>query len=442
MKKIMLIFLFILSTTFNCSAEQQLYPVEDNGNFGYIDNNGNMILSPQWEMASNYNSGYAIVGKNGQYESGLIDIQGNLCVEMEYNIEHQNGIYILRKPNGQYDLFGFFDPLSKTLVYPQYDFISHSHASKNSSLILAMKNYTIGFLDRFSGTLVIPFCYNEPADQAQFRNGLSLVVTAQETENGIELSYHLITEQNKKISFPHNYQAYSSVFHKISEEKVVLIDPQSGLFGFGKIDGTIVCNPQFDNVYIFSEGYAAICSNGLWGHIDENGKVIVEPCYDLYYGDDAPYGYEFSNGIAIVPLIDRFIAIDYQGNVLFEMNYENQFGNYTEIFPFQDNGLAFCKIDNHYGLINSAGEFIVPPIWQFDVPLSNDSFSSGLEAVSVDGKYGYINQNGIIQIDCQYEYAQNFSGELALVVIDGKKAYIDRTNNIIWMEQPYYLLGE
>ena len=57
------------------------------------------------------------------------------------------------------------------------------------------------------------------------------------------------------------------------------------------------------------------------------------------------------------------------------------------------------------------------------------SFSEGFAAVSLKGKYGYIDKIGNEVIPIKYDYAWSFSESLAEVNLNGKWGYIDKTGN-------------
>jgi hypothetical protein len=60
-------------------------------------------------------------------------------------------------------------------------------------------------------------------------------------------------------------------------------------------------------------------------------------------------------------------------------------------------------------------------------------FSEGLASVLVDGKWGYIDKTGQIEIEPQFKTAIKFGGGLALVEIDDKNwGYIDRKGIFVW----------
>ena len=58
-------------------------------------------------------------------------------------------------------------------------------------------------------------------------------------------------------------------------------------------------------------------------------------------------------------------------------------------------------------------------------------FSDGLARVKQNGKYGYIDKNGKMVIQPQFNDARNFSDGLAMVRQNGKYRYIDKSGNMI-----------
>lgn len=64
--------------------------------------------------------------------------------------------------------------------------------------------------------------------------------------------------------------------------------------------------------YIFSEGLSEKIEDGHFGYIDQTGKMVIAPQFDFAY-------------------------------------------------PFQKNGMALVIVDLKYGLINTSGDFLLPP---------------------------------------------------------------------------------
>lgn len=98
---------------------------------------------------------------------------------------------------------------------------------------------------------------------------------------------------------------------------------------------------------------------------------------------------------------------------------------YEEARDFSE-GLGLVKVNGKWGYINKNGVYEIEPQY-----INADPFSEGLACVERDGQYGYINSKNEIMIEFQYNFAASFSEGLAHVMIDRKWGYIDKSNKII-----------
>jgi TPR repeat protein len=71
---------------------------------------------------------------------------------------------------------------------------------------------------------------------------------------------------------------------------------------------------------------------------------------------------------------------------------------YSEFYEFNDDGIAVVSIDGQFGYVNKAGVEIIKP--QFDKAFD---FFFNYAAVVKSGKYGLIDQKGIVVIDFMYQ---------------------------------------
>lgn len=418
------IIIYLLTMSCSVFAEESLYPIRNNGCYGYIDVQGNIKIEPQWEYASYFQDGYAIVGNGGQYENGLIDAEGNIIVPLEYMIDYQGGIYIVIGDYDSCSKYGFFDPLNQTFIAPQYQYITNNHA-RNNNLILVEDDGKFGYVDRRNGKMEISPIYDEPVFQAQFQDGYAITSTLLKCDDGISFEFHLITESGDEIVFPSNIYLVADVFCGISEGRVIIQDRMTGLYGFCDMAGNITVDPQYEMVCNYSEGYAAVLQKGLWGHIDYDGNSVQKCSFTLHAEDESELGYSFSNGIALLQTEDDHFAIDYSGNILFRIECD-------AIYPFMDTGYAMFRNGYKYGLLNRTGEIIAYP--EYSVNDIAPHFSEGLLSVNKEKKFGFIDGMGVEKIEMQFDYASDFCNGLACVIINGKQAYIDYDGNIVWSE--------
>ena len=189
-------------------------------------------------------------------------------------------------------------------------------------------------------------------------------------------------------------------------------------------------NSEFGQVA--SRNLFRISVNNLWGYIDINGKVIIEPRF-LDAGD-------FHEGCSIVLLEKHWGCIDKTGKLLFTHDF-SEFkpnrvdGHYSEgllsVFSVEYIGdVPFKMFQEKYGYINKTGQLIIKPQFHYA-----KAFADGLAAVKVimtDGvKGGYIDTTGKIIIVPQFDEVNSFSEGMAGVKIGQKYGYIDKTGTIV-----------
>lgn len=237
----------------------------------------------------------------------------------------------------------------------------------------------------------------------------------------------------------------------------------NGKDGFIDRDGKIVIEPTFEKAYPFTDGLAAVQKQGAWGYIDTKGRVIIEPQFvsvGLFSEGLATFqdkrhpnkeGYidkigkvviepqfdtaeAFCNGVARVgsaTLKGRLLSMIADVGLECDYKYIDRTGKIVpappplhyatgepgELIPFRKGDLA--------GYLNAQGEVVIQP--QFEVA---SAFSEGLACVRKRGKIGYIDTRGEWVIPPRFQYANDFSEGLAGVPLgDAGWGFIDRAGN-------------
>lgn len=190
---------------------------------------------------------------------------------------------------------------------------------------------------------------------------------------------------------------------------------QKDKWGYIDLQGKIVINPQFATANYFNEGLALVSTGNKYGYIDKTGKYVINP--DFIRATD------FNEDIAfVVKENSEPIAINEKGEALFSLKQ-------AEIVEAFSEGLAaFAIIDKSsvdeeylYGFVDKKGkEFIKPQFKQIG------EFSGGLCNVqNKEGKWGFIDKNGIIKINFQFDYSTSFYDGKAAVKFGDKWGVID-----------------
>lgn len=186
---------------------------------------------------------------------------------------------------------------------------------------------------------------------------------------------------------------------------------------YGYIDGA--GNPitpvQFTRAGNFSQGRATVELNGETFDIGPGGRRLTEPTEPapetdyLEQGDlvrqNGKVGFRFSVGQAVVPA-----------------EYDEIRDNY--------NGLLFVRQGQHWGVLNSKGKQVQPV--QFDAIQTKAANGDALilPIVVKNGRYGYLDEQGKLLVEPQYQEASPFVAGVARVVTQaGQPGYIN-TNGV------------
>lgn len=143
------------------------------------------------------------------------------------------------------------------------------------------------------------------------------------------------------------------------------------LMGTGSF-GAWACEPStsvYDDDYDYHE---YDCSRGF---VDEIDEVVIPSEYDY---DEV---WDFSEGLAVVELDDRWGFIDTTGTVVIPLQYD-------EVWHFSE-GLAKVKKNNKWGFVDKRGKMVIS--LQYD---DASYFKNGKAKVKLRGETFYINKQG------------------------------------------------
>ena len=97
---------------------EDMNPIKgDNGLWGYLDRNGNIIIDYIFESARMFKDGHAVIELFGKY--GMIDVKGNYVISPKYEFMEpfSEGLALARKDRN----FGYIDCLGVVKIDFQYD---------------------------------------------------------------------------------------------------------------------------------------------------------------------------------------------------------------------------------------------------------------------------------------------------------------------------------
>ena len=168
---------------------------------------------------------------------------------------------------------------------------------------------------------------------------------------------------------------------------------ENGKKGFIDVNGEVKVLPVYDEVKGFGKnGLAAVKMDDLWGYVDTEGKMVIEPSY-LYADSFSTNGLGF-----VITQEGEVCCINDKGEVIIKTEY-NAFDVNCHIFPFDTNGLSQVSIDGKWGIMDEKGVMIIEPVFDSAVwPYDNDCF-----CIRLEGKAGIMDAQGEMRIPLIYD---------------------------------------
>lgn len=447
-------------------AGEPLYAIRDtNGLWGYIDNQGTLVIPGTFTNAEDFRGSYAIACQypegfvllegeeidplykldNGEYMKytgleGIIDASGKWVVDPEwFSIMSgdegpdfwggcDEGVYWLYRGNKN----GFFDILSGFFSGAIYDDVFFGLGETDTELIGVVMDGKAGFVRRSTGETVIPFRY-APSPGAYFCGDWCLVTSLENPEQKI-----IIDRQGRETPVPDQLMPSSDRFY---DGLLLIRDRSTGLYGYLDTEGRITIEPQFTEAYTFSEERAVVqTQDGNWALISRDGAFH-------YISSEEPAWYFCEHGLIpwFTSVKDSILFLNRDGAEAFTLRIEGLNG----IGSFKENGTAwyFIRTDSpeaepygmeSAGLFNDKGKILTPPVFLTNEETMDLEFSDSLLPVTelATLKSGYVDERGQWVIQPVNGYCQPFREELAKIDMDGDTGryviIIDRQGNRVY----------
>jgi WG containing repeat len=339
-----------------------LFVIIVNDKRGYIDRNGRIVIEPQFDGATSFSEGLAVIAtsENG-YAEGYIDSTGVIVIRPQFDkaTEFSEGLALVG-----------FDQSKKEIKIGNKTYITRS----------SHPSYRWGYIDRTGQYVASPFYPNALG----FSEGLAAVCLPEGKWGYIDKS--------GRIAIKPQFQSASSFSEGLA---CIMLNDK---YGFIDRTGKVVIDPQFTSPGSFSEGLAPVRMGGkalnpgfnmiigpLGGryvYIDKKGKERIT------LGTEVEAVAPFSEGLAAVELEGYWGFIDKTGKMVIAPNFGGQ--------PVFSEGLAsvIIKGGGGFGFIDKTGVVVLKPSFALA-----DNFRDGLAFVHdsldpADAKYGYIDKSG------------------------------------------------
>ena len=387
-----------------------LVAVSSDGGWGYVDINGKMAITPQFEKAYAFSdNGLALVKLDGYY--GFINTKGRYVInpiyQEAYSFDFGDELTVVKR-NQKY---GYVDDEGDEEIACQFE----AAYPFEYDLALVKISGRYGFIDD-DGHFIINPTY-EYADSFT-RSGIAIV--GHNTENGkrwacinrrgellTEYAYHVIEiKNNYVIAYDGTkYTVFNSKMKPIFSTELTIyaqgqFDPfeniNEGLipfrdenhkFGYMNLKGKIVIPAEYDILGNFYDGLALFRKDGKYGYINKKNKIVIENKFK--------FAERFSEGYAVISDNGEYGLINTKGEVVIKAKYsslgmvkngvcyfakadKSGFGyidlkereiisqqcseipSYSDnVYSCSDDGYIVIKQNEFYGIINKKGQFVV-----------------------------------------------------------------------------------
>lgn len=342
-----------------------LLPMQaENGQWGYVDMEGNMVIFPEYDEVGAFNQdgmAYARIGKL----VGYIDRSGNWVLG----------------PKAQAEYFGF-DKITRLEV--NQEAIQRAGLADNPP-----QGFTVcgnwGYVG-MDGNVVVPFRY-------RFLTLCDNGVYVAGCEEDGETKFGLLDKDGQPfLPFEYDYISENQSCGLMAFEK-------EGSCGFLSLDGKVAIGAKYDRVEDFSSfsGYAIVEENEKYGLIDCNGQEVVPPgyeyCFPAYYSEEERNKkdpiYFFSNEI------EEIVIYNVAAGFFFPEKYD-QVGDAL----YGAEGLIMAQQSGgKWGILDSGGNTVIDfkydTLWYFN--------EHGQTEAGLKGRYGILDRDGKIVVPFKYD---------------------------------------
>lgn len=234
----------------------------------------------------------------------------------------------------------------------------------------------------------------------------NMVVKSGEVYTVVDSSGNKLLESIYKEITPFFKDGYART---VSERGNVIFIDKDGLTRIAPDD-------EYTNIGIMINSRIAASMNGKYGYLDQEGEQATE----FIWEDITAF-----NQIGFAKQNGKWAIINEKGKEKTDYIFEDVITDEYGIGCRQSR--AFVKQNGKYQIISSKGKEVGS--LQFD---DAKLFTrNGYAAVCNSNKWGFVNEDGELVIDFQYEDAKSFSNGMAAVFVEGKWGYIDEENNLI-----------
>lgn len=393
------------------------FTVYTNGKWGVINSKGDTIIKPEYEetiiIPDNskdvFICTYDVDYVTGSYKSKVINSKGEEIItgydtikalenyDSNNNLWYETDALVVSK-EGKYGLVDF---KGKELLKCEYDSIQALKGVKNS--ILVVKDSKYGLVDHIGSTIIEPEYKQIKPISNQYENGY--IVTNTENKKGV-------INRDKTVVVEVKYEDIQPIYGNGN-----YVVKESGKWEIINSEGTVYLKDKFDSVKSINGENVIIVSNKKYGVITLTGNTKLEAKYQyIEYAFGENYIFKENEKYGVINLSgETVIKADYDSLIyraeagFFEGNKSNTadtdfIGN---DFTVKLNGiLSEFNIEKGYMKIRVGSDYKYYN-FKFEEKTNRELLTGNtLFLDKKNGKYGYVNKDGVVVVDYIYDDAR------------------------------------
>ncbi|MCP4441794.1 MAG: WG repeat-containing protein [Aureispira sp.] len=453
------------------NSEKNLFFItQHDQKYGCIDSNARVVVAPKYERVKGFKEGMMAVKRSNRW--GFVNAEGVEVIPCEYRAVHDfcEGLAAV-SVKGRW---GYINKEGSIVIKPKYaragDFSEGKAWARISSAHM-------GYIDP-NGNVLFKGKYQQLTDFEEgiarfkvFKKGWGLLSASGEVILKAKKAYKKIDAFNEyglaKVKIGKKYGILNkegklltkhlfALIKDFSEGHAVvrrqamggnsLIKKNSDL-GFIDTTGALIGKIQYRQLGDFHDGRAKYRTNKGWGFINIKGEMVIQPIYSkvIDFEDGRAVVYRSYNKSGIVdtlgnyiinPKVNRITNIG-ESLALVRQDYSNYFfihedlkrhtaTNFQKAYPFS-NGAAPVKSAGKWGVINEKGVVAMIPKYN-----KIDAYQNNYAKVMVNDWKGVVDVDGKVIIKPEYEYIAYAGNGLFRVEQENKVGYLNVEGNWVW----------
>lgn len=394
-----------------------------NQKYGVIDENGNILINPEYEIVNIPNPTKAVFicyndydETTGEYKTKVLNSKNEeiltqfeqvlplKCEQSTSNIPFEKSV-LKYKENGKY---GIIDFSGERITNPVYDSIESLEYKEGS--LLVEQNGKFGIIN-INGKQIVKIQYDKIESDAYYTEENDYMesgfITQNKTEEGYRYGY--IDKYGKEI-LETVYNEVSRVTDIKDEKNIYLLISKNGKYGILENKKTIIEAIYEEIEYNKTNELFIVQKGSKQGIISLNGQEILPTEYD----------YVLCTGSKITVKKGESIEIYNSKGERQDKKYNNS------IETTNENYIITIDDNDNYGVINKQGQVLIKNQYQYIEYAFEDYFIA-----TQNGKVGVISIGNGLLINFNYDIIQKIKDKNVLQAIISNTNVIEIYNNKI-----------